>query len=665
MATRRMSRREAKDANRFFGDIEDMFVGQNELHSRMDDDYALWRLDPFSPPIELGIAPEDAYTTNRPRVLAKKVIAFISNTEVVMRVPDSSQRNRESRRANDALEELAIGILKNADKRRRRRIEVGVQSALAAYTVIRGGWAAARGILRKRANGQTFEDILPLDPRHLIIQKGDEEPLWAAYRHSMTRGQIRDKYPQFSFRTETAGMEDDDQTQCVYDYYRRQPNPRYGKVLETPFDTHPFIYTLGVLIDEQWARREVNVHTMGFPVVAFPVEEVPLLAPSNKFDAHDMQRDFGESIFAEDRAIWERQSLALSYAMDLMAKSSDPEKKVRSITGTTDIEGAIGEKGATIPLSTANEEDVEYMQQPDFNRAALTLLQMISQDEITGSLPPQAFGILDKPLSSVALRQLGNNLEHKVLPRMKAVEQVIEGCLEVMIGQFETGAFAPIEVSGRRGDNTPFNRPISVEDIQDHDNLEVSLRLQLPEDDNARLAQANMLLQPVPGTNETLASVQYVRERVLNMQSSDSVRSQNLEQMARLSSPVALALEQFRAAEETGDEHLISVTFDQLQLAALQHTVQTNLGMAQLQQLMQGVIPPGMGPGGGGNGTGGAQGQQGVQGEALNPANGAIGVAEQRGIGNEASPNAGANATASRERQEENERLAAIGLERG
>ena len=156
-----------------------------------------------------------------------------------------------------------------------------------------------------------------------------------------------------------------------------------------------------------------------------------------------------------------------------------------------------------------------------------------------------------------------------------------------------------------------------------------------------------------------------VRERVLNMQSSDSIRSQNLEQMARLSSPVALALEQFRAAEETGDEHLISVTFDQLQLAALQHTVQTNLGMAQLQQLMQGVIPPGMGPGGGGNGTGGAQGQQGVQGEALNPANGAIGVAEQRGIGNEASPNAGANATASRERQEENERLAAIGLERG
>ena len=234
-----------------------------------------------------------------------------------------------------------------------------------------------------------------------------------------------------------------------------------------------------------------------------------------------------------------------------------------------------------------------------------------------------------------------------------------------MLGQFETGAFAPIEVSGRRGDNTPFNRPISVEDIQNHDNLEVSLKLQLPEDDNARLAQANMLLQPVPGTNETLASVQYVRERVLNMQSSDSIRSQNLEQMARLASPVALALEQFRAAEETGDEHLISVTFDQLQLAALQHTVQTNLGMAQLQQLMQGVIPPGMGPGGGGNGTGGAQGQQGVQGEALNPANGAIGVAEQRGIGNEASPNAGAIATASRERLEEDQRLAAIGLERG
>ena len=187
-------------ARRIFDQIEREFEENHAVMDRMEDDYDLYTLKRWSPDIEDSISPEDAYTTNAPRVMAEKIISFINSTEVVIRVPNDDA-TKEQEFVNDALEQLSIGMLANSDRRLRRKHEPTIKEQLAWFTVVRGRYAAVRALLRKRENGETYEDILPLDPMHLVVGMGPEEPEWAAYRTYMTRREIRLQYPGFEFAT--------------------------------------------------------------------------------------------------------------------------------------------------------------------------------------------------------------------------------------------------------------------------------------------------------------------------------------------------------------------------------------------------------------------------------------------------------------------------------
>lgn len=637
--------------------IQQKFRDLAAVHDRMDADYSLYTLDEWQPDIMESLSTEDVYTTNEPRVLAEKVISFITATELVVRVPnDDAQERQES--ANDLVEQLAVGMLNNIDRRHRRLGQPPVVDALAFFSVVRGRYAAARAILRKRPNGETFEDILPLDPRHLCIQPGVEEPLWAAYRLRRTVQEVREEFPSFAF--EDGGFLDASDGLDVFEYFAREVNPEFDATSDDPFIRHPFVYVAGTLIDGQWARLPHDLHMLTFPIVVAPVGPQPVLAPTETVDSPDIH--FGESIFAENRGVWNRLNRATSYVLDLAGKASDPRKKVFSLDGTRSLDDGANDKGAEINLSTANQEDVQSFPESDINNAAALLVQQLQKDSIAGGLPPQAFGLLDKPLSSVALRQLGNNLEHRVLPRMRAVARCIEGCLENLIAQYETGAFAPISVSGRRFDNHRFaNRVIIPNDIAGHYPVEVSMALALPEDEVTRWTVAQMAMQPTLN-GEPLASLEWVRERVLKMQSHRHIQRQNREAQAVSQDPLAQAMGLFSAALQDGDHALAAIWFDRLQVLHLQRLV---AGQSAARRLLMGdeKVESAGHPGSGalpplGELLGGAVDGSGLfrdgstlfspnpldevpmKNHALNPANGAIPFAQAAGVGNAPMPDA-------------------------
>lgn len=658
MTTARIGKREQEQGRKIFARVEDAFKDEHLIFDRMDDDYDLYTLKGWQPDEEDSISPEDAYTTNAPRVLAEKIISFISQTNATIRVPNDLA-TKDQEQVNENTEQLAIGMLANVDRRLRRRGKPVVQDQLAWYSVVRGRYAAARAVLRVRPNGDTFEDILPLDPRHLVIQSGDEEPVWAAYRMYKTRNEIRDEFPNFKFdgqgnRVDQNG-DDGRSTETVYEYYVREPNPDYSPDGDV-FQRHPWRYMIGTLVDHQWIRKLHNVFTLGFPVVISPVTAQPSLAPDGS-DVSDIsddgaevdatRADFGESIFAENRKIWDKQNRITSYLIDLTAKASNPRTKVFSLDGTTALEDGVSDKGSEINLSTANQEDIQNFIEADINRATGLLENNLNLDSVGGGLPPQAVGLLDKPLSSVALRQLGLNLEQKVVPRMNAVAACLEGCLEILIGQYETGAFNQITVSGRRFDNQKFaNRQITADDIVGHDPISVGLVLALPEDDTVRWSIAQMAMQPTV-TGEPLGSLEHVREHILKFQSSKVISDQNRQILGSQASPVVQLLELYKAAVEDGDEMKAAALFDQLQIAALQTQVQGSMQMLQLMQMAQGMPPM----------TAVNQqsvGQQiqsiGGNNQLANPGFGAVPNAAFTGIGNQPSPQAGFNTTAPRQR---------------
>jgi hypothetical protein len=649
--------------------IRRYFRNEEPIFSRMHRDYeTYWTLEDWEPDLDDQIMPEDAYTTNQPRVLAQKIIAFIAETEMVIRVPnDDAPKDQEER--NKLTEAIGIGMLSNVDRRMRRNGDPRVQRQLAWHSVVRGRYVVARAFLRRRENGETFEDILPIDPAQFVFQPGEEEPVWASHRRRMSRGEIRDTYPEFKGWEHE--VDDDDEVEEVFDYYVREKNPDADPEAPSAFDRHPYIYKMGTLINDQWARKLFDLFTLSFPCVITPVGSDPHLAPreTENVDKHNkMIADFGESIFAENRHVWDKINRSASYIVDMVSKASDPPTKVTSSDGTKELEEGWNEKGSQVAVSAADQQDVQPMITPDMNRSAGVLLEFLQRDAIAGGIPPQGFGILDKPLSAVALRQLGNNLEHRVLPRMEAVQLCLEGCLEVLVAQYETGAFEPITVSGKRFDRHRFsNKEIEPSEIIGHDAITVTLELVLPEDETIRWNVANMAMAPTV-TGEPLTSLEYVREHILNIQDPKLLSSQNMEILTRQTAPVLALLDQYRAVKEDGDDMAASAILDQIRLTTLQMEVEGSMKMMQLSQMKQqvdqamsgmpstlefkseNVTPDFRGPDTNTTSKNSVSfGGIGVGGQSSNPAFGAPAQSVFTGLTNNPSPEAGANTTADRQ----------------
>ena len=642
------------DARKVISRIEGRFRDEQLIFDRFDKDWDLYTLKAWQPGVEEPLSPEDVYTTNAPRVLAEKVIAFIAATELIVRISnDDATEPQED--INDAAELLAIGLARLCDKRLQHVGHPPVKEALAFYATVRGRYAAARAVLRKDSSSRTFPDILPMDPRHLVIEWGEEEPLWCAYRMTYTRQEVAARYGSMSWDDSRP----DESPEYVYEYCGLQKNQKYEADSNNPFWARPNLYIAGTVIQNHWVKPIRDLHTLHFPVNAVPVDAQPHLTPTERGET--TLEHFGESVFAENRGVWAIRNRAISYGVDLMGKAADPRTKVKSLDGTMTLDEGATEKGAQIPLSTANGEDAENYDEADISRSAGFILAALNEDHVAGALPPQAFGLLDKPLSSVALRQLGNNLEHRVMPRMKAVAACVEMCIQNMLDQYETGAYDPFPVSGRTLDGRRFaRRTVSVEEVRGHDPVEVSMQLALPEDLSTIWAVAQQAMAPVSPSGEPLASLEWVREKILRLPSHKVIRNQNLEMLARTQDELAATMEAFKMAVREQDQELASILYDRLRISVLKRQVEGSMMIQQLAQMAAGAgaVPTPLAPQ-----TPSPMGPR--PNLAGNPASGGPGVAAVRGMGNQPSPEAGWNTTGDRQRMDENERLAAIGLERG
>ena len=623
--------------------IESRFNEDQPLHDRMDLDYSDWRLTEFVPEAEEGVDPEDAYTTNSMRTLADKVESFISGSEIVVRV-NNDAADEQKRASNDNLERLVVGMLRQVNKRLQRKGDPLLIPQLAWYSVVRGGRLAARTLLRKKANGETYPEILPLDPRHLVVQYGDEEPIWAAYRMSKTRAQVRSEYGNFEFND--TQMDDDDEIEYVYDYYEKVVSNGKTK------------YMNSVIIDDKYAKKPADTFAEMFPVCTVAIGSTPILAASDTglrnintaTDIEDPIKDFSESIFAPNRNVIKMKNRVFSYRMALTARAVDQAYKVSSLDGTKGLEDNPSKKGSQINVSTQNQEDVSPLPLSESPRDADVLLGAINDDETDGGLPPQAFGILQAPISGYAMRQLGTNIEQKVIPRLTAVQNLLEMSFEHLIGMYETESYRALNVSGKTYARMPFDGPITPQDIKNHGELSITMQPALPEDDMQRYSIAQMATQPTAG-GESLVSMDFARDKILKMQDADLERQRIFEQIARTSTPIMQLVQLYTAAMKGGDEQMAKHYLQEIQIAEqqkqMQELAQKMQFMQQFSQMQQPTAP-----------QQGAPTSNGVNPEVM--PNAAMG-----GIPNIPSPNQGVNTTAPRPgaQSERTRLLNSIGLE--
>ena len=185
----------------------------NALRQRMEDDHELYRLKPY----DAGEGYQ-SYTSNEPQTFADKVMGWISNSEMTVRIPHAAA-DADRREKNDLKEKFLIGILAAADERLSTMMQPGLRDQLGWYAVLRG-WYAGRSLLAKREDGSTYVDITPWDPLHTYWGTGPDGLDWACYKMVKTKDQI---FAQYNVKIDWDTPANAEGS-LVYDFYDKEYN---------------------------------------------------------------------------------------------------------------------------------------------------------------------------------------------------------------------------------------------------------------------------------------------------------------------------------------------------------------------------------------------------------------------------------------------------------
>jgi hypothetical protein len=509
------------------------------LFKRMDTDFAsYWLLQNYKPNRDEGVEQKDAYTTNRPRVLAETVHNAISMSEVVVRV-DNDEAKEGGRKINDNYESWVIGSLTNANNWRLDGGNYPLISEIGFRGITRGHVIAARAMLRKHTiDGEeaTYEDITPIDARHLVFERGNGKILWAAIVTRRTRTQIRDEYPDYKF--EDTESNDGNQREKVIDY-----SPRFPIVIRS-------------------VGRNPGVSNFSFIQEEGGSTDIPGIAGT------------GDSIWGPMRHANKSRNRSMTYRTGIMAREVQGVFTMASPGAEKDIEGRVDEPGRVHYLDSEAGEKLELIQLQKLGQDAQIYDAVVAQDELGADLPQAAYGNASVPISGATARMLGRTISNRIDPFLKPLESLLEGCIANLEAQYATGQYKPITVAGRTRQGINFNREIKHTDIKNHGLLKITLKPELPEDRMEKILIATQAVKKDPATGEALYSYPGARDEILELQSGDKQERLNTVALAKGATPMLALTSQLEAAVDEGNMDVAAFLWSELQKQARKDAMQ-------------------------------------------------------------------------------------------
>tara|TARA_R100001244_G_scaffold56593_2_gene48234 strand:+ start:1782 stop:3746 length:1965 start_codon:yes stop_codon:yes gene_type:complete len=532
------------------------------LFKRMDTDFAsYWLLQDYKPNRDEGVEQKDAYTTNRPRVLAETVHNAIAMSEVVVRV-DNDEAKEGGRKINDNYESWVIGSLTNANNWRLDGGNYPLISEIGFRGITRGHVIAARAMLRKHTtDGEeaTYEDITPIDARHLVFERGNGKILWAAIVTRRTRTQIRDEYPDYKF--EDTESNDGNQREKVIDYYFTMGGK--GKNAGQNLNS--------VIINKKYARNKVLTHSPRFPIVIRSVGRNPGVSNFSFIQEEGGSTDIpgiagtGDSIWGPMRHANKSRNRSMTYRTGIMAREVQGVFTMASPGAEKDIEGRVDEPGRVHYLDSEAGEKLELIQLQKLGQDAQIYDAVVAQDELGADLPQAAYGNASVPISGATARMLGRTISNRIDPFLKPLESLLEGCIANLEAQYATGQYKPITVAGRTRQGINFNREIKHTDIKNHGLLKITLKAELPEDRMEKILIATQAVKKDPTTGEALYSYPGARDEILELQSGDKQERLNTVALAKGATPMLALTSQLEAAVDEGNMDVAAFLWSELQ----------------------------------------------------------------------------------------------------
>jgi len=554
--------------------VEAHYDATEPLRQRMQDDHALYRLDPY----DAGEGYQ-SYTSNDPQTYAEKVIGWVAGAEMTVRIPHDGAEP-DLRERNDRKERFLIGITKAADERLMRMMLPNLRDQLGWFAALRG-WVAGRSLLAKREDGSTYVDITPWDPMHTYWGVGPEGLDWVCYKLPKTKDQI---FAQYNVKVDWDAPHAVDGIN-VYDFYDREYNTI---LIHNGSNTSPIIRVI---------KKQQKHGADQVPAFICPIGANPYIVALSQSNMEDTIADVGESVFQSTRNLYEKHNLMMSTLLELTARSRRQGLIVRSRDGQKTLDEDPYLEGSEIAL--AQNENVEPLGLLEIAKETGAFMSLVSGEMQRGSLPHSVYGELPFQLSGFAINTLRQGVETVVNKYLRGVERAYQMIFNLISDQYSSGSFKSMEVSGMDRNRLYFTEEINPEDLKNTGMPVVNLVGQLPQDDMTRYSMAQIAREgPTP-----LLSDRAIRDRILAIQDADQMDDAIKEQLAERMLPEAALWTLLRASERQGREDLVRFYANELTTIILQKRK-----AAEMQNAGGGPPGPPGGPGGPPPTTGGPPG---------------------------------------------------------
>jgi len=521
-----MARRKPED---IIALVDAHYNATEPLRQRMEDDHAIYRLTPY----DAGEGYQ-SYTSNEPQTFADKVMGWVSNAEMTVRIPHGGS-DRKLREKNDLKERFLIGVLRSADERLCNMMLPPLRDQLAWYSTLRG-WYAGRALLAKRDDGSTYVDITPWDPLNTYWETGADGLECACYKVAKTKAQIQTQY-----RIKLDDMNDrDGEGVVVYDFYDKEMNTiivHNGRMDRPVFRS---------------VKRQLKHGAGKVPVFLGPVGANPYVVALTQTNLEDTIADVGESVFKANRDGYVNHNMVMSTMLEMVARSKRQGLKVKSRDGTKSLEEDPYLEGSEISL--AQGEDVEPLGLMEVARETGAFMQLVSGELQRGSLPHSVYGDVPFQLSGFAINTLRQGVDTVLGKYLRGLEKAYQMIFNIISDQYASGTYKAIEVSGMNRNRTYFSEEITPDVIEGAGMPEVKLVSQLPQDDMSKYSMAQIAREgPTP-----LLSDRAIRDRILAIQDADQMDFSIKEEMAERMLPEAALWSLLQASEEQGRDDLVA-----------------------------------------------------------------------------------------------------------
>ena len=382
---------------------------KSELFTRMDEDLALYNLEPYEMKDFTGkkVPRVDNVTLPDIKIFADRVLSVTGGAMPQIKI--KSQQLDDTARQN--VKNFLYGAFDNANEILSAKQMVPLHNALAWYGAIRG-WVADRVVVYTDSKGRLRVDILPIDPRYMWYGKGSKGLRWAAHQTVRDAEEIMDEYGDEpgANKANLEGLSGD--AINVLDYWDKNENIVYADSKEIFTQANKFLYV------------PYNIQ----PCASRPSD-----------GKTDWRKRFGDSIFAAVRDVNTARNKTATVLQTL---------NVNSCKGAWEFIGG-GNTEELEPPSPGSITEVEdrdkgwrLVQLPDAYQATAFSWNIFDSAYQRGTYAHIEYGGIEFPLSNVAMEGLKEGRDQILLPLLQALTIVDRDTCIMVIDQFKQGGFS-------------------------------------------------------------------------------------------------------------------------------------------------------------------------------------------------------------------------------